>query len=153
MEPELAKAKCIEAAVGKRTYAECFMKRNDGVESVAVYLKDGEWLAKYQRCEDLLDCLLLTARYIAEALAHGKVRVYDDYVAVYERGAFALYAFKFEGHVVLVDRNSAEWQDYIGKIGMDLSDLEDYVCSRYDEDVCRWVAETLKSAKDSFKEN
>jgi len=118
---------------------------------VAVHLKNGEWLAEYQHCEDRSDCRLQTSRYVAEALAGGRARVYDD-VAVYERGRLALYAFKVGGHVVLVDRDSQdEWQDYVGMLGMDISDLEEYICGRYDEEVCSWASEALKSAKALFK--
>jgi len=130
MEQKRVPAKCIEAELEGGVYVECFMRRG-GYSSIAMYLKSGEWLARFQSCESYSDCTIMIERYLAMALAVGNVRVYDDEAAVYQLGeGLWLYIFKREGHVVIVDENKDGWQDYVGSIGMRPEDLVEYVHSR-----------------------
>lgn len=148
MEPKTVKAKCIEAIIEDGSYVECFMKHGKGVESVAMYLMPGEWLVRYQECDHYTDCDLTIASYVAMALANGKVHTYEDEVAVYDLGCnHALYVFKKNGHVVLVDKEWDGWQDYVGKIGMRLEDLLEYVGDRYNGEIRRRVEEALRHVK------
>jgi len=50
------RAKCIEAMLEDAVYAECFIDHKKYVESIAVYLMSGEWLARRQRCDYYADC-------------------------------------------------------------------------------------------------
>jgi len=148
MEPKVVRAQCIEATIEDANYVECFMRRGKGAESVAIYLMPGEWLARYQECGHYTDCDLTIASYVAMALANGKVYTYEDEVAVYDLGcSHALYIFKIGGHVVLVDKEWDGWQDYVGKIGMRLEDLLEYVDDRYNGEIRRKVEEALRHVK------
>jgi len=150
MEAKVARAKCVEVEIDNDVYVECFL-RNNRIESIAMYLRSGEWLARYQSCEHPDDCELVISKYLATGLARGGVsRIYDDVVAVYELGCNrALYIFK-SGHVVLVNKAWDGWQDYVGTIGMRLEDLVEYVRDRYDKDVYRQVEEALKRSLNTF---
>jgi len=152
MEPKIVKAQCIEAVIEDGNYVECFMKRGKGVESVAIYLMPGEWLARHQECDHYTDCDLTIATYVAMALANGKVRTYEDEVAVYDVSCIhTLYIFKTSGHIVLVNKEWSGWQDYIGKLGMRLDDLLEYVRDRYDGEVRRKLEEAIRGAKAAVK--
>jgi len=149
MRAEVVKARCIETSVDDGSYVECFIPRNGGAESVSVYLLPGEWLAKYQECSYYADCGLTTSDYVVAALIRGgAVRAYEDEAVVYDVGrGYALYVFRAGGHVVLVDKQWDGWQDYVGRIGMRLEDLLDYVADRYDGEVRYKIEEALRHAK------
>jgi len=51
------------------------MKRGKGVESVAIYLTPGEWLAKRQECDHYTDCELTVASYVAMVLASIRMKM------------------------------------------------------------------------------
>jgi len=152
MESERVPAKCIEAELEGNMYVECFMRRG-GYSSIAMYLKSGEWLARFQSCESYSDCAVTIERYLAMALAKGyRVRVYDDEAAVYRLGeGLWMYIFKREGHIVIVDVDEEGWQDYVGSIGMRPEDLIEYVYSRgYSKDVReRFAAIIGQAAKEA----
>jgi len=149
MKPKVVKSRCIEASVGDSSYVECFMPRNDGAESVSVYLLPGEWLAKYQECSYYADCGLTISDYVAKALIRGgEVKTYEDEVAIYDvEHTYTLYIFKRGGHIVLVDKQWDGWQDYIGLVEMRFEDLLGYIRDRYNGETRHKIEEALKHAK------
>jgi len=137
--------KCIEAKLGN-TYVECFIKRDDRIESISIHVEDE--LARYEDYRDVFDVKMDIADYVAMALVRGSVRIFNTEVLVYDLTDYvSLYVFK-EGHVVMVNRDWDGWQNYVGKIDDPLEDLVDRACMCYSEKLCREVENALKHAKE-----
>jgi len=141
-------AKCIEAAAGDEACVECVLDRRAWAETIAVCRHaDGEWLAGSQHCNQLSECVLLTASRVVRALARGSVATYEEEVLAYrvdcERTAYVL---KRSGHIVVVDSGWDGLRDYIGRLDEGLEALLRRIRALYGGKLQQRLEEVVRAA-------